>query len=66
MKFLGVKWFTTMQGTIGIVYGEDEVTGDKKAYIDTVPGFDEGTDIHKIQENGAKFPAEIAEQLINT
>ncbi|GAJ20447.1 unnamed protein product, partial [marine sediment metagenome] len=31
-------WFTGFFGTIGIVTGADEFTGEKKAYIGSAPG----------------------------
>lgn len=68
MKIIGVKWFSSLTGSFGVVLGEDEVTKKKKAYIGTCGSgcLTEEDDIQRIKEKGAKFPAEIAEQLINS
>ncbi len=64
MKILKANWFTPMGNTlIGIVYGEDEVTKEKKAYIGIGNGYDEKEDSEHIAETGAKFPADVAEKL---
>ncbi len=37
MKVIDALWFTNMKGTVGIVTIEEDVTGDRKAYIGAVP-----------------------------
>ena len=67
MKINRPYWFTGLFGTIGIVTGADEVTGKKKAYIGTAPGFDENLDTHHIAKTGSPvdpgFLAQILEDL---
>lgn len=53
MKIKGSYWFTGMNFHIGIVVGEDEVTGKCKAYISTVPGVDEEADTQLIARQGS-------------
>ena len=64
MKIIDSLWFTSLGilgGCIGIVLGEDEVTGEKKAYIGTAVGDNQERDERHIAMNGAKFTPEIAE-----
>jgi hypothetical protein len=66
MKIQDAIWFTEM-GTprpIGIIYGEDEVTGEKKAYIGTGHGFNEHADTQHIAKYGAKLTLETVKQLL--
>ncbi len=64
MRIKQPYWFTGLFGTIGIVTGEDEVTGKKKAYIGTAPGFDEDADSQHIAKTGSPVvPRQIAEIL---
>lgn len=67
MKITGSFWFTSfdMVGCVGIVFGEDEVTGAKKAYIGTEPGGDQQSDERRIAEHGAKLTEEMAENIYN-
>lgn len=53
MKFQSTLWFSSMAGCYGIVMGEDEVTGEYKAYIGAAGGLDEEEDIEKISTWGA-------------
>ena len=57
MKINGAMWFTQMGNTklIGIVFGIDENTGEKKAYIGSADGFDEKADTKNIATTGAKL-----------
>lgn len=65
MKITYVTWFSTPHAhTIGIVIGEDDITGEQKAYIGLGDGVDEEADTKKISERGASFPIETAKQLI--
>jgi len=66
MRIQNAIWFTELGGQcIGIVYGEDEITGERKAYIGTGYGEDEGLDVRIICANGAKFHQLAAEEIIN-
>lgn len=63
MKILRATWFSG-SSTIGIVVGEDEVTGKRKAYMNVVPGFDEDRDIKAIATRGwPVMPAQLREVL---
>ena len=56
MKINDVFWFTPATGEcIGIVYGTDDVTGERKAYIGVGNGINEEEDIALIAKTGAKF-----------
>ena len=55
MKVIDTLWFTTSDGTIGIVTIEEDITGDRKAYIGTASGNDEKEDIDHILAWGNKF-----------
>lgn len=64
VKTVNQYWFNGMFGTIGIVTGEDEVTGKRKAYIAPVPGMSEEADVRRIKEAGAPVdPRQIADIL---
>ena len=57
MKILEMLWFTQAgtPSTLGIIVGEDEITGEAKAYLGTAQGYDEEADAKHILETGAKF-----------
>ena len=67
MKIKQAFWFSTLQGTIGIVVGEDEHTGKRKGYIGMVGGRDEEADTETIAQQGspvmAAYIGEIADYL---
>lgn len=65
MKNVQSFWFNSMGliGCVGIVLGEDEVTGQRKAYIGVGLGINELFDERIVAESGAKFPAEMAERI---
>lgn len=66
MKILKSKWFTEAGALpqIGIVLGEDEITGELKARIGTGHVHrDDTADAKKIAIRGAKFPVAVAKQL---
>lgn len=66
MNIQDAIWFTELGGQcIGIVIGQDEVTGERKAYIGTGYGEDEGLDARFICANGAKFHLQSAEFVLN-
>ena len=66
MKILDTIWFTELgkEEPIGIVIGEDENTGEKKAYIGTGNGFEEGSDTISIAERGAKVSPQILKFIL--
>jgi len=63
MKVIDAIWFTNIRGTVGIVIGEDEITGEKKAYIGVVEGNDVKEDIELIKSWGNPFPLETVERM---
>jgi len=67
MKIKESIWYSEANSIspIGIILTEDNVTGAEKAFIGTGRGFDEGEDVEKIIQFGAKFPAHIAKMLID-
>lgn len=54
MKVIDALWFTNQRGTCGLVVGEDEKTGARKAFIGVVYGFDEKTDAQDVLETGTQ------------
>ena len=66
MKILDAIWFNEMgkKEPIGIVIGEDEITGEKKAYIGVGAGFEEGSDVISISERGAKVSPQILKFIL--
>ena len=65
MKVLDKLWFTYSQGCIGIVVGEDDVTGDRIAYIGIGDGADEKVDTEAILAWGNKFSLDTAQWLVS-
>ena len=66
MKILNTTWFTELGSSkpIGIVVGEDENTGEIKAYIGTASGHNEERDAKHINMNGAKLHLVIVEGIL--
>lgn len=65
MKVLADYWFNDMRGGIvGIVVGEDEVTGERKAYIGAVKGHNQENDRQSILDGGQKLPLSFLEGLV--
>jgi hypothetical protein len=56
-------WFSGYFGTIGIVTGEDENTGEKKAYIGTAAGFNEDADTDYIAQQGSPVAASLVYEI---
>ncbi len=48
MKVIETLWFSNIAGCIGIVVIEEDVTGDRKAYIGPISGTDEKADTEQI------------------
>lgn len=63
MRIVDDIWFTSFMGIIGIVIGEDETTGERKAYIGIASGFHTEMDKRMIAANGAPFTPEIAARI---
>ena len=65
MKIINAFWFTECGSTrpIGIIIGEDDITKERKAYIGSGYGFDEGVDAGHIAEMGAKFTLNISKNI---
>ncbi len=52
MRVTDTIWFTGMRGSVGLVMGVDDVTGDRKAYIGRCSGLDEELDTKVIVDYG--------------
>lgn len=63
MKVIDTLWFTTADGTIGIVTIEEDITGDRKAYIGTASGKNEREDANHILVWGNKFSLDTVKRL---
>ncbi|MBA7714940.1 hypothetical protein ES703_123973 [subsurface metagenome] len=63
MKIIETLWFANMDGCIGIVVSEEDVTGDRKAYIGSASGTDEKADTEQILAWGNKFSLDTALRL---
>jgi len=63
MKVIDTLWFTNMKGTVGIVILEEDVTGDRKAYIGVVDGLNEQTDREALLAWGNKFSLDTVLRL---
>lgn len=67
MKLVNVIWFNPESRVIGIVVGEDEVTGKHKAYIGLGAGDNENSDAQQILNHGAPFTIPLQTgQLLKT
>lgn len=64
MKILDAMWFNSVGGTCGLVIGEDEHTGEKKAYIGVVHGFDEKLDTVQVAEYGCKVDLTMLTEIV--
>jgi len=65
MKVLADYWFSDMRGgTVGIIVGEDELTGEWKAYIGVGAGFNRELDKESILDGGQKLPVSFLEGLL--
>ena len=63
MKVIGVIWLTGMYGNVGIVLGEDAITGERKAYIGVHKGRDEKSDSEMIAAGGAKLTEQMVDRI---
>jgi hypothetical protein len=64
MKATGVVWFNSGEA-IGLVTVETEYDGEK-AYIKSVSGVNMEADIINVAQWGAKFPIDVAKDLVKT
>jgi len=64
MKIIDALWFTNIDGCIGIIVIEEDVTGDRKAYIGSARGKDQKVDTEKILAWGNKFSIDTAERIL--
>lgn len=55
-----VHWLNNSSGTIGIVCAKDPITGEDKAYMKSVDGFNEEADIKNILSWGSKIHYSVA------
>ena len=65
MKIKDWYCFTSPRTTIGIVVGEDEVSGERKGYIGTGSGFNMERDIQHIARDGAPVDPAILTEIAN-
>jgi len=64
VKVIDTLWFTNLNGTVGIVIVEEDVTGDRKAYIGAVPiVVDEKRDTEAIIAWGNKFSLDTLKRI---
>jgi len=65
MKIICSIWFTGFGifGCIGIVLGEDEITGQRKAYIGNGLNLGELLDEQRIVATGSKLPVDMVERI---
>jgi len=52
MRVTDTIWFTGIYGSVGIVLGVDDVTGDHKAYIGAGVGDSDESDTETIKDHG--------------
>lgn len=63
MKVIERLWFTNLNGCIGIVVIEEDITGDRKAYIGSASGTDEKADTKQVLAWGNKFSLDTTHRL---
>jgi len=63
MKVIDSLWFTNLDGCIGIIVIEEDITGDRKAYIGPASGKDEKADTEAILAWGNKFSLDVTERI---
>ena len=67
MKIKSAIWFSLLQYPfhLGIVYGIDEQTKERKAYIGRAHGVSPEADMKHIAENGAKINPAMLREVLN-
>lgn len=63
MKLIETIWFTGMYGFFYIVLGENEVDGERRAYLGVHAGRDQAADSKMIAEGGARISLSQAERI---
>ena len=63
MKIIHDIWFNSMLGVVGIMIGEDEVTGERKAFIGVGQGHDQRDDIRSIARLGGKLSLRTLDEI---
>lgn len=63
MKVIDKLWFTNMDGCIGIIIVEEDITGDRKAYIGFGKGHDAQADTERILAWGNTFSLDTVGRL---
>ena len=63
MKVIDSMWFTTVQGHMGIVVGENEM-GERKLYAGVVSGLNQEADEQALLDWGSKVNIPMLEGLI--
>ena len=63
MKIKDSIWFTNMKGVVGVILGEDEVTGKHKAYIGIADGQNQKGDEELVARRGNKLNYETAARI---
>ena len=56
-------WFSGMAGLVGIVVGEDEITGEIKAYIGVALGIDQESDAKYVNQGGTKLTLRTLDEI---
>lgn len=64
MKILDAMWFSSRGGYCGLVVGEDELTGEKMAYIGVVSGNNEKVDAQEVAQWGCKVNLRRLNEII--
>lgn len=64
MKEIRTFWFSSLTGVVGIVVGEDEVTGERKAYIGTTSGINERADTETIKRYGSPVSQAVLQDMM--
>lgn len=63
MKITHDIWFNNALGVVGIVVGEDTITGEPKAYVGVAAGHNHQDDMKLVAELGGKFPLARAAEI---
>lgn len=64
MKVIDSMWMNSMIGSIGLVVAEDEITGERRAYIGSATGFDEEADARLVIDHGSKVNVQRLKGII--
>lgn len=64
MKVIDTTWFTGRKGCVGIVIGEEEFTGERKAFIGVGNGRNENADTEAIIAWGIRLSVAVLQDII--